>query len=222
MNFSFDGHQPFKPLPQDQAFAMFEWGLNWVVANHAHQFAIIHAAVVEYGGRGFIFPGTPGSGKSTLCAALACRGWRVLSDEMALISLQDGCLWPAPRPISLKNASIDVIRRLAPEVVIGAVAHDTAKGSVAHMRLPLASIVAGRLPVRPHAVVFPTYRAGAATDFEPLGKGLALMRLAENCFNYGLLGAAGFTALADTVDISQCAALSYSDLDEAIAALLAT
>ena len=70
-----------------QGFAMFEWGLNWVVANHAHQFAIVHAAAVEKDGRGFIFPGAPGSGKSTLCAALVSRGWRLLSDEMAMISL---------------------------------------------------------------------------------------------------------------------------------------
>lgn len=219
VNFAFDGKRPFKPLPIDQAFAMFEWGLNWVIANHAHQFAIVHAATVEKDGRGFIFPGAPGSGKSTLCAALVCRGWRLLSDEMAMISLKDGLLWPIPRPISLKNASIEIIRKFGDKVVMGDVVADTAKGNVAHMRPPRASVQSVMLPARPFAVVFPTYHAHATTDYAKISKGSTLMRLAENCFNYPVLGAAGFNCLANAVEQSHCHTLSYSDLDEAMAAL---
>lgn len=217
--FSFDGHVPFKPLPIEQAFAMFEWGLNWVVANHAHQYAIVHAAAVEKDGRGIILPGVPGSGKSTLCAAMVCRGWRLLSDEMALISLEDGLLWPIPRPVSLKNASIAIIRNFANDVVFGEMITDTAKGTVAHMRAPFASIEASNQPAQPRAIVFPTYRAGSDTELAPLSKCRALMRVAENCFNYGVLGSAGFIGLADTVERSSCYTLAYSSLDEAIAAL---
>jgi HprK-related kinase A len=219
VNFAFDGKRPFKPLPINQAFAMFEWGLNWVIANHAHQFAIVHAAAVEKDGRGLIFPGAPGSGKSTLCAALVCRGWRLLSDEMAMISLRDGLIWPIPRPISLKNASIEIIRKFGNGVVIGDVVADTAKGNVAHMRPPKTSVESVSFPARPFAVVFPTYRAEAETDYAEISKGRTLMRLAENCFNYPVLGSAGFNCLADTVDQSRCRTLIYSDLDDAIAAL---
>ena len=35
VNFFFDGVAPFKPLPYDQAAAMFEWGLNWCIASTA-------------------------------------------------------------------------------------------------------------------------------------------------------------------------------------------
>jgi len=219
VNFAFDGVRPFKPLPITQAFAMFEWGLNWVVANHAHQFAIVHAAAVERDGRGFIFPGAPGSGKSTLCAALVSRGWRLLSDEMAMISLNDGLIWPIPRPISLKNASIEIVRQFGNGVDVGEVVADTAKGNIAHMRPPKASVVSAKVPVPPFAVVFPTYRAEAKTDYAEITKGRTLMRLAENCFNYPVLGAAGFNCLADAVDQSRCNTLIYSDLNDAISAL---
>jgi len=219
VNFYFDGKQPFKPLPLNQGFAMFEWGLNWVIANHAHHFAIVHAAAVEKDGRGYIFPGSPGSGKSTLCAALVCRGWRLLSDEMALISLKDGLLWPIPRPISLKNASIDIIQQFGKSVVFGDVVADTAKGLVAHMQPPKSSVDAARTAAQPYAVVFPTYRAGAATAFAEISKAQTLIRLAENCFNYPVLGAAGFNALADAVEQCRCHSLVYSDLDSAIAML---
>lgn len=219
VTFSFDGQLPFKPLPVEQAFAMFEWGLNWVVANHSHQFAVVHAAAVEKNGRGFIFPGVPGSGKSTLCAAMVCRGWRLLSDEMALISLDDGLLWPIPRPISLKNASIDIIRNFGGDVLLGDIVADTAKGSVAHMRAPCASVEAGKLPARPSAIVFPRYEAGADTLLSPISRGRALMRTAENCFNYPVLGPSGFTCLSNAIEQCSCRTLVYSDLDEAIAAL---
>jgi len=102
VQFLFDGYQPFKPLPQAQAFPLMEWGLNWCASNHAHQYVISHAAVVEKNGRALIMPGTPGSGKSTLCAALIQRGWRLLSDELTLTDPDTGQVFPLPRPVSLK------------------------------------------------------------------------------------------------------------------------
>ena len=179
VQFSFDGKQPFKPLPIDQAFAMFEWGLNWVIANHVHQFAIVHAATIEKNGRAVILPGAPGSGKSTLCAAMVCQGWRLLSDEMAMISLADGLIWPIPRPVSLKNASIGIIQGLGNEMVFGDIVAGTAKGSVTHMRPPKTSVEAVSVPANPFAIVFPTYQAGASTAFQRMSRGRTLMRLAE-------------------------------------------
>ncbi|MGI4848225.1 MAG: HprK-related kinase A, partial [Janthinobacterium lividum] len=66
--FYYDGKPAFLPLPAGQAFPMVEWGLNWCVAAHAHQFLIIHAAVLERDGLALVMPAPPGSGKSTLCA----------------------------------------------------------------------------------------------------------------------------------------------------------
>ncbi|MDX1811631.1 MAG: HprK-related kinase A, partial [Gammaproteobacteria bacterium] len=64
VDFSFDGFNPFMPLPKDQAYALFEWSLNWCVANHMHNYLIIHSGVVAKNGKGVILPAPPGSGKS--------------------------------------------------------------------------------------------------------------------------------------------------------------
>ena len=69
----------------------------------------MHAAVFERDSSAVVLPGPSGVGKSTLCAALVARGWRLLSDEVAMIRPQDGLLQPYPRPISLKNESIEMI-----------------------------------------------------------------------------------------------------------------
>jgi HprK-related kinase A len=216
VNFSFDGGVPFKPLPYQQASAMFEWGLNWCIANHSHHYLVIHAAVVERNGQAFIFTGTPGSGKSTLCAALVCSGWRLLSDEMTLLSVADGLVYPVTRPISLKNRSIEVIRNFSPDVVMGQVINDTAKGAVGHIRPPDESVDLGEIPAKPAKLIFPKYVEGSKTDLTPLSKSRALLKAAENCFNYNVLGAQGFNSLGDLIDTSDCYDFKYSCLDEAV------
>lgn len=215
-NFSFDGHLPFKPLPLEQAFALFEWGVNWCVATNAHHYLIIHAAVVARDDQAIILPGDPGAGKSTLCAALVCRGWRLLSDEMTLIDPESLEIIPVPRPVSLKNTSIDLIKQFAPNALFGDVAHDTAKGTVSHMRPPRESVLQATIPARASAVVFPKYQAGAELTYATKEKGQTLMGLAENSFNYHIHGSNGFQALKRLVDATACAELNYSRLDDAI------
>lgn len=216
VQFDFDGVLPFKPLPGDQGFPMLEWGMNWCFANHCHQYLTIHAAVVERCGRAMILPAPPGSGKSTLCAGLVSRGWRLLSDELTVIDPSSACIVPVPRPVSLKNASIEVIRRFAPDAVLGPVVHETTKGSVAHMRPPAESVRNADVLAAPGWVVLPKFVPGAPTRLEPLPKARALMRLISNAFNFNMHGAQGFELLADIVDRCDCFEFSYSQLDDAV------
>jgi HprK-related kinase A len=216
VDFDYDGVRPFQPLPLDQAFPLLEWGMNYCVSTAAHRYLIIHAAVVERHGQAAILPAPPGSGKSTLCAALVSRGWRLLSDELAMVRLDTGELVPLPRPISLKNASIDIIRHYAPTAVFSRAVADTVKGTVAHMKVPALSVARAAQPARAAWIVFPQYQAGAAPLLEPIAPAQAFMRTAENAFNYSLLGVAGFDAMAALIDSSRSFRFSYSALDDAI------
>ncbi|MBW8371050.1 MAG: HprK-related kinase A [Thiobacillus sp.] len=216
--FSLDGMQPFKPLPRDQAFPMLEWGLNWCVSTQAHQYLIIHAAVVEKNGLAAILPAPPGSGKSTLTAGLVLSGWRLLSDELTLIDRKSGLIQPLPRPVSLKNQSIDVIRQFSPDAYINRASHDTVKGTVAHMRPPRDSVQRQHETARPGWVIFPKWEAGARTTLTPRSKAQTFMFLAQNAFNYSHLGADGFRVGAALIDQTACYDFRYSQLSEAIAA----
>jgi HprK-related kinase A len=216
VRFDCDGVKPFKPLPLAQAFPMFEWVMNWAVSSRANGYLIIHSAVVEKDGLAAILPAPAGSGKSTLCAALVAKGWRLLSDELALVRLDTGLLVPLPRPISLKNASIDIIRRYTAGAVFSPEVADTAKGTIAHLKAPADSIARAGQPARAAWIIFPKYQAGAAPTLAPVAPARAFMDLAGNAFNYSLLGAAGFDAMAGLIDGALAYNFTYSALDDAV------
>lgn len=217
--FLFDGRSVFKPLPLHQAFPMLEWGLNWCVTTQVSHCLLFHAAVVARGDRALVMPGRPGSGKSTLCAGLVTRGWRLLSDEMVIVDLATGELHGLGRPVSLKNESIPAIRAFAPDAFVGAPCHDTLKGTVAHLRPPADSVRRMTQPARPARIVFPRFAPGADTVLEPVAQEEAFFRLVENAFNYAALGVHAFERTADLVGHSDCHDLAYSSLEEAVARL---
>lgn len=216
--FELDGRAPFLPLPLDQAVPMLEWGLNWAIANRALQYLIIHAAAVEKDGLAAILPAPPGSGKSTLCAALVHRGWRLLSDEMAILCMKTGQVIPVARPISLKNESIDVIRDYVDGATFSAPARDTVKGTVALLKAPKESVRRAGEPARPAWVIVPKFVRGAAAALTPKSRAETFIELGQNAFNYSIHGAKGFRLLAQVMDGCDCFQFQYSRLDDAIAA----
>ena len=217
VQFWVEGTPPFKPLPRDQAFAMLEWGMNWCIAGHAHHYLMLHAAVLERNGLAVIMPGDPGAGKSTLTAALMLDGWRLLSDEIALIDRNDGQLYGLSRPISLKNASIDIIRAHAPGSVFGDVARDTHKGTVSHLQPCPISLEKIQTPARPRWVVFPRWKADTEARLSPHSKAAAFLHLASHAFNYSLLGSLGFQLVGNLMDACDCWDFEYSRLPDALA-----
>jgi HprK-related kinase A len=213
---SIDGRRVFLPFPRSAAMPNIEWALNWWIYNYAHHFLMFHAGVVATGDDALLLSGEPGSGKSTLCAALAEDGWRLLSDELALLEPDGLTLRATARPIALKNESIDLIQGRTPTSLLGPLAPDTHKGTIAHLKPPAASVADVAAPATPRWLVFPKFDAQAQTCLNPLPKSRAFMELAENAFNYRIKGHAGFQQLASLIDSCECYSLPFSSLDDAL------
>jgi HprK-related kinase A len=216
VRFVYDGESPFEPLPADHAYPLLEWSMNWCISTQAHHFMLLHAAVIERNGFAAILPAPPGSGKSTLCAGLIHRGWRLLSDELALISPSTLEITALARPVSLKNASIQVIRSFEPSAVINRETRETTKGTVTHMLVPGHHLARIGETAQPAWVIFPKYVAGAPATLTPRARADSMLDLARNAFNYALLGRLGFETLSDVIARSDCYDFSYSRLDDAV------
>jgi len=214
--FEIDGYRPFEPHPIENVFPMFEWGLNWCIGTSAHRYLMLHAGTVAFGDQAMILPGTPGSGKSTLSAALSLRGARLLSDEFGLVRPELGDLVPMPRGIPLKNTSIEAILEFDPAAPLGPTYPKTRKGRVRHLRPDAESLAQQHEPAVPRWLVFPKYSAGAPEKLRPLDKTEAFRQLAFNCFNYRLLGETSFRAVAQIIRQVDCYTFTFSRLDRAV------
>lgn len=198
---------------------MLEWATNWAVATRPQNLLILHAAVAARDDRALVIPAPPGSGKSTLCAALVARGWRLLSDEFTLLRTDDGMVVPCPRPISLKNQSIDVMRALAPTAVLDDAFAGTPKGTISYVVPPAASVAAQAEVAEPAWIVFPAWRSGSAPQFAAVAASDCFARLIGSAVNYGALGEVGFRLIVGLAQ--RCAAhdFTYDSLDDAVDAL---
>jgi HprK-related kinase A len=218
-NFFTDGIKRFQPYPRSHAFPLFEWGLNWSIATTAYNYLLLHSAVLEKDGKALIMPARPGSGKTTLCAALVGRGWRLLSDEFGILRQADDMLLPQPRAAPLKNESIDLLAEWAPHLSFGPRFDQTRKGDVVHLFPPADSLQRQEEPARPRWVVFPRFTAGAALDCAPAEPIKAFEELIHNSFNYRVTGERGFRSLCRLMRQVDVYTLRLGRLEAAVEAI---
>jgi len=211
-----NGARKFDPFPRRLAVALLEWGMNWCTFTGANQYMLLHAGSIERGGRIITMPAPPGSGKSTLTAALVHRGWRLMSDEITMIHSVSGRAAAIARPVNLKESSIDVIRAFAPDAEFGPVQADTRKGMVCHMKPPADSVQRVGETALPGWVIFPKYQQGAEPTLTPVPRSRAMMTLIDSAFNYSMLGTSGFEAMTRFIEQCDCYDFTYSRLEDAL------
>ncbi len=78
------------------------WEVNRRALQSMAQRTVLHAAVVAGLGGAVALCGPSHSGKSTLAAAAATRGWRHLSDDMGLVDVDALTIAPYARPMMLR------------------------------------------------------------------------------------------------------------------------
>jgi HprK-related kinase A len=203
------------PLPLAQGLLAAEMGMNLQVALGCRRFLLLHAGVVERGGRALILSGESGSGKSTLAALLSTQRWRLLADEFALIEPATGLVHPFPRPVSLKNDSIALLGAVAEQTRFGPVLAGTPKGDIRHLIPDAAALARMDEPAVPALLLFP--RFGAAAAARPVGAGEVFVRLTQASTNYVALGQPAFEALVRLTRATPAYATDYPDTTTALA-----
>lgn len=201
---------PFmSPVPRAHGLLALEMGMNLQLAAGMHRYLLLHAAAVARDGEALVMTGDSGAGKSTLAAMLGYRGWRFLGDEFALLGPKDGCFHPFPRPTSLKNASIDLLRDVAPADRFGPRFEGTIKGTIQHLLPPAEAIAAMDAPARPRLIVIPGFAPNAEPAKRRLGQAEAFVRLSQASTNYRAIGEAGFEALWQLVATTPAYEIAY-------------
>lgn len=210
-----DAPSPFTPLPLRQAPLMLEMALNWCVAMRIYAYMTFHSAVAERGGKAVLIPGASGQGKTTLSASLMLRGWRLFSDEFGLFDMESGKLVPYPRPLSIKNESIDVLKNFSRAAQFTKSMTKTPKGTLAYLRPTEESIVRSTEPAELGWFIFPEFAPEQAPLLTKLDPGQAMFGLTRSSVNYDSFGERSFRILTDLVDRVPAYAMRYPDLGAA-------
>ena len=195
------------PLPLAQGLLAAEMGMNLQMALGWRRHLLLHAAAAEKDGRAVIMTGHSGSGKSTMAALLGETGWRFLSDEFALLELEQGRVHPFPRLVSLKNEGVGAIEQRVMHDRLGPRLRGTPKGDIRHLVPPLEAIRRMDEPAAPKLILFPRFGEARAVRAVPPGE--LFMRLTQASTNYVALGEAGFRALTRLCETVPARAIDY-------------
>lgn len=207
---------PAVPLPKSMSGLAFEMGLNLVVALKCCRFVTFHAGVVANDKGAILMSAESGGGKSTLVAALMEEGYRLYSDEFALLNMPDARLASYPRPVSLKNESIEIVRDFAGGDWVSPVISDTPKGKIAYRRARPEDITEAGETAVTKLVLFPRFEAGVRASARGLRRAEAIMRLIPSSTNYHLLGEQGFNALRKMLDGAEAFEITYGTTDDSM------
>jgi hypothetical protein len=202
------------------ALAPIVKSLVWMTAVRDHAFFLdIHAGVIGDGRACILLPAAPGSGKSTLTASLAHAGLQYFSDEVALLSERLD-VYPVPLAICVKAAGVAALADRFPELRHLPVHRRGDGKDVIYLPPPAAALPPTREARPVAAIVFPKYRADAATALLRLGKLEALQRLLSECLIVTPpLDRRKVEALVRWIDTIPCYGLDYGQTEEAMAAV---
>jgi len=207
----------FIPLPASLGMVALEMGLNWQIAIGCKHYLLFHSAVVEKDNFGIVMPAMSGSGKSTLAAGLSYRGWRLLSDEFGMVDVRDNQLVSYPRPVSLKNESIPVMKDwVGDDDCFSREFHGTPKGTICYLKAPQHSVDHMLDKASVKIIAMPVFNPDATPSIKPLTKTMAFFQLVMSSANYGDIGLQAFDAIGNIVDHAEIYEITYPNLDEGV------
>jgi hypothetical protein len=188
--------------------------LFWKLAIGAYDFFFyFHAGVVGTGDKCILLPAASGSGKSSLTAALVSRGFRYLSDEVALVEPVTFRVPPVPLALCVKSTGWDLMSRYFPNIR-ALMGHQRMDGKVVRYVPPSPSTLQATSASVSH-IIFPRYVESAATQIRPIPRSAALRRLMGDCWACGRLDHENVSEMIRWIAGIDCYDLTFSSLEEA-------
>lgn len=192
--------------------------LVWQAAIQAHDYFLnIHAGVVGDGDRSYLFPAAPGSGKSTLVAALIRHGFEYFSDEVALLHEATLQVEAVPLALCVKASGVAALAPYYPQLA-GLGVHQRNDGKqVRYLPPPPQTVPPAGSRRDVAAIVFPHYSPGQVSALERLGSAQALQLLLRECLIVDTRLTVGrVAALLAWIERTPCYRLVVSELDAAV------
>ncbi len=166
----------------------------------------LHAGGVEMNGMALLLAGPSGQGKSTFTTLLCAKGWRLLSDDVVPISMQENIAYPFPQ---LPSRRLPSDSDWTPDELGAAVREP--------MQLPKKMIVQHAVPIG--EMVFPVFLRGSTPVLQQLTKGETAIEILRASTNFCDHRADGVTRAAVAATSIPAYRLTYGSGIEAVTIL---
>jgi hypothetical protein len=202
------------PHPGDALEHLF-WHINSETFRTTGNFLLIHAGSVSTpAGEGVLLPADPGSGKTTLTAALVQAGFRYLSDEAGAIDPVTGRVYPYPKALSFKKGRSEVFADLRRK-------YDGSRllQKQWHLRAEDIRPEAQGGPCQVKFVIAPRYQEGATLAMTPMSPAECAVELARCALNLPVYKARALPLLAGVARGARAYRLVSGNITEAVRAV---
>ena len=132
----------------------------------------VHAAALAKDETGFLFPGSQHCGKTTLTLELIKQGYKLLSDDLAIINRETLEVMPFPRALNIREKSLPLVSGFEDYIV------SKREFEIADEKrwfLDLKEFAGS--PFVPNTIVFPQLEPGEKASLEPFSKTMAVLEL---------------------------------------------
>jgi hypothetical protein len=201
-----------------QLAPLVKWGLLAEAINSHAYLLYVHAGVVRSASGCLLLPAAPGSGKTSLTAALIHAGFTYLSDEVALLEEDTLQVLPVPVSLCIKDSAWDLLAPRHPGLHELAIHHRSDGKIVRYLNPPPAALDPEHersYPVR--WIVFPRYAPALRTELRPVQKADALHRLLKQCLAMPApLDQRKVASIVRWISSIPCFEMPMSSLDDAV------
>ncbi|RJP39310.1 MAG: hypothetical protein C4547_03630 [Phycisphaerales bacterium] len=209
---STDGVERFAIRSPAAMLPHVEWAINGAIIETLPGFHQLHAGIVAWRGQGLVMAAAPQSGKSTLTAGLAARGWQYYCDEFALIDAATRRLHAYPKAICVKHGSFEPLARAGLTFALGGDYDKGVKGKVRFIDPATLAGGVGRAPATVRLVIFPRYVEGATPRLIPMSRARAVYEWLQLSFTFGRFGVSEVELFADIMEGAACYGLEAGEL----------
>ena len=174
----------------------------------------IHAGAVERDGKALLLPAPAGSGKTLLVLGLVKKGFKFLSDDVALVHLDRAFLQPLPMSPVVKGYAFSLLRAL--DLSVGADIYRNPLNGEKLYYFNLTEIspnpVGVPSPVR--FVFFPHHDPAVKSSLRPISRAEAAARIIKNSLNFDVSANCFIDLVTRLVSKAECFDLWFKQIDE--------
>jgi len=199
-----NGEVFFKTSNRSEIVPLLEWDFYKFFIGSQRDFYLIHSSVLSKNGKGYLFPGNSGKGKTTMAMKLLMKEFSYISDEVAIIDPVSLKVYPFPINLCLKEQpekEFSEFQESFEELVCGYGDEEWSLWCIDPVEI---SDKIEYYPVNIDYIIFTNYSLSSKSHLDPISKSEAVLGLIKNSLNFAAFKKEGVELLASFVKKASC------------------